>query len=426
MRIGGLVLAAGEGSRFGGTKQLAPLGGRPLLEHALGAVAGLTPRVVVLGHEADAILAAVDLGGAAAVVCDGWAEGQAASLRCGVAALGEVDGVVVVLGDQPRITAAAVAAVAAAAAPGVVAARAAYGGRPGHPVLLGRPLLARVGELRGDVGFRDLLRGRGRPGGGGRRARRPGRHRHPGGAGAAMKLEQAFEVQAPIEQVWEALIDLERVAPCLPGATITEHDDDGTYHGEFKVKLGPTTAAYRGTVKIEEADEATHTATMRAKGTDKRGQGGANATIVNILTAEGDVTRVSAVTDFTITGRLARFGRGGMIEDISNRLMRDFATCLQSRIGAEPTPSGEQVTTGEEPPEAVAGAAAVQDPRKTGAVAAGCRSAAPTAARGRQADQRVLAVLRGALGPDQADLQPGQALAAGTATALGGGEPPLA
>jgi uncharacterized protein len=172
-----------------------------------------------------------------------------------------------------------------------------------------------------------------------------------------MKLEQAFEVQAPIERVWEALIDLERVAPCLPGATITDHDEDGTYHGEFKVKLGPTTASYRGTVKIEEADEATHTATMRAKGTDKRGQGGANATIVNKLTSDGGVTRVEAVTDFTITGRLARFGRGGMIEDISNRLMRDFSTCLQSRIAAdEPAPSGEAVTTGAEAPEAVGGA----------------------------------------------------------------------
>ena len=169
-----------------------------------------------------------------------------------------------------------------------------------------------------------------------------------------MRLEQAFEVQAPIEQVWEALIDLERVAPCLPGATITDRADDGTYHGEFKVKLGPTTAAYRGTVKIDAADAATHTATMRAKGSDKRGQGGANATIVNTLTAEGDVTRVQAVTDFTITGRLASFGRGGMIEDISNRLMRDFATCLQSRITTEPAPSGEAITTGEEPPEAAA------------------------------------------------------------------------
>jgi CTP:molybdopterin cytidylyltransferase MocA len=92
-------------------------------------------------------------------VCPGWTEGQAASLRCGVEALGDVDAAVVVLGDQPRITAAAVSAVAAVAAPGVIAARASYGGRAGHPVLLGRALLDRVGELRGDVGFRDLLSG---------------------------------------------------------------------------------------------------------------------------------------------------------------------------------------------------------------------------------------------------------------------------
>jgi len=171
-----------------------------------------------------------------------------------------------------------------------------------------------------------------------------------------MKLEQAFEVQAPIEQVWEALIDLERVAPCLPGATITGHDEDGTYHGEFKVKLGPTTAAYKGTVKIEDADAATHTATMRAKGTDKRGQGNASATIVNSLTTDAGTTRVTAVTDFAITGRLARFGRPGMIEDVSNRLLRDFAACLQSTITADsrPAATGEEITTGKEPPEAAA------------------------------------------------------------------------
>jgi CTP:molybdopterin cytidylyltransferase MocA len=97
LRVGGLVLAAGEGSRFeGGVKQLAPLEGRPLLEHALAAIAGLEPRVVVLGHEAAAIQAAVDLHGARPVVCEGWREGQAASLRCGVHALGgEVDAAVV-------------------------------------------------------------------------------------------------------------------------------------------------------------------------------------------------------------------------------------------------------------------------------------------------------------------------------------------
>jgi len=186
-----------------------------------------------------------------------------------------------------------------------------------------------------------------------------------------VKLEQSFEVAAPIDEVWTALNDLERVAPCLPGASITEHDDDGTYHGTFQVKLGPTTAAYRGTIKIESADEATHSATLKARGTDKRGQGGANATIVNTLTEHGGATTVEAVTDFSITGRLARFGRGGMMEDISNRLMRDFATCLSSRLAEPPTaPSGEEVASGEAPPEAVAAAAGDGDQMDAEAAAA--------------------------------------------------------
>ena len=156
MRVGGLVLAAGEGSRFGGVKQLAPLHGRPLLEHALAAVAALEPRVVVLGHAAQEILATINLQGARPVICEEWAEGQSASLRAGVAALGAVDAAVVVLGDQPRITPAAVAAIVEAA-PGTSAVRASYGGTPGHPVLLGRALLDRAGELHGDVGFREIL-----------------------------------------------------------------------------------------------------------------------------------------------------------------------------------------------------------------------------------------------------------------------------
>jgi len=173
-----------------------------------------------------------------------------------------------------------------------------------------------------------------------------------------MKLEQSFEVNAPIEQVWTALIDLEKVAPCLPGAAITGHDDDGTYHGEFQVKLGPTTASYRGTIKIESADAATHTATLAARGSDKRGQGGASATIVNSLHETGSGgTRVDAATDFTITGRLASFGRGGMIKDISNRLLRDFAACLQQRLGAEPAGA----LSGEEAAASAGAAAATED-----------------------------------------------------------------
>ncbi|MEA2241271.1 MAG: uncharacterized protein QOD24_827 [Solirubrobacteraceae bacterium] len=192
-----------------------------------------------------------------------------------------------------------------------------------------------------------------------------------------MKLEQSFEVAAPIDQVWAALNDLERVAPCLPGAAITEHDEDGTYHGTFQVKLGPTTAAYRGTIRIESADEAMHTATLKARGTDKRGQGGASATIVNTLTEHDGATTVHAATDFSITGRLARFGRGGMMEDISNRLLRDFSTCLQSRLAAPTAPSGEEVSKGDAPPEAVA--AAAPEGGETDAEAAAASAGATTA-----------------------------------------------
>jgi uncharacterized protein len=180
-----------------------------------------------------------------------------------------------------------------------------------------------------------------------------------------MKLEQSFTVAAPVDQVWDMLIDVERVAPCLPGAEITGQGPDGSYEGNFTVKLGPTTASYRGSLRMESLDEASRTATMHAKGTDKRGQGGANATIVSTMRQEGEETVVDVITDFTITGRLARFGRGGMIEDISKRMMRDFSQCLQASLASEPGPAAPEapaaaaaapVTPGEEADAAVASA----------------------------------------------------------------------
>ena len=151
-----------------------------------------------------------------------------------------------------------------------------------------------------------------------------------------MKLEQSFEVRAPVARVWETLIDVERVAPCLPGAEVTEVSDDGTYRGTFSVRLGPTTAAYRGELRLQEVDEEGRRVVMNARGQDKRGHGSAKATIVSTMREEGDLTRVDVETDFTITGRLARFGRGGMIQDISNRLLREFADCVHQRIEAPP------------------------------------------------------------------------------------------
>lgn len=178
-----------------------------------------------------------------------------------------------------------------------------------------------------------------------------------------MKLEQSFEVSAPVERVWEALTDVERVAPCLPGAAVTGRNDDGSYKGTFSVKIGPTTATYSGRLEMENIDEASHSATMRADGTDKRGQGGAKATIFSTVSASNGGTRVEVITDYHITGRLARFGRGGMIEDISEQLLHQFAERLQDSLTEPPT----ETANGGQHPRAVAPSAATDGaPTETG------------------------------------------------------------
>jgi CTP:molybdopterin cytidylyltransferase MocA len=153
----GVVLAGGEGRRFGGLKQLASLAGRPLLQHAVDA-ANAAPEldrvVVVLGARAAEVAAALSPGRAELVVCDDWAEGMAASLRAGA------DWSLVTMGDEPRLPPAAVARVveaARAAPPGTAAVRARWHGTPGHPVALSARLAPRVEDLRGDVGARALF-----------------------------------------------------------------------------------------------------------------------------------------------------------------------------------------------------------------------------------------------------------------------------
>lgn len=149
-----------------------------------------------------------------------------------------------------------------------------------------------------------------------------------------MKLEQSFEVVAPLDRVWAALVDIERVAPCLPGAEVTGRNPDGSYGGSFKVKIGPTSASYSGELQMREVDAVAHRAVMHARGSDRRGQGGAEATIVSTVADVGNgTTRIAIETDYNITGRMARFGRGGMIEEISNRLLGEFANSLQRVLG---------------------------------------------------------------------------------------------
>jgi CTP:molybdopterin cytidylyltransferase MocA len=161
LTVGGLVLAAGGSKRFGGPKQLAPLDGRPLLEHVLISMseAPLDRVVVVLGSHADEVREHVPLHGAEPVVCSDWEEGLGASLRAGAAALERCDAIVVALGDQPRISSEAVARVVSQRGADEQAVRATYNGVPGHPVLLERDVLARVSSLRGDAGARELLHG---------------------------------------------------------------------------------------------------------------------------------------------------------------------------------------------------------------------------------------------------------------------------
>jgi molybdenum cofactor cytidylyltransferase len=157
--ICGLVLAAGAATRFGSAKQLADLDGRPLLEHAVRAMTAspVGRVVVVLGAGAEEVLAGVDLHGADAVMCERWAEGQSASLACGLAELTGCEAVVVTLGDQPLISPDAIRRVIGARREDAAAVRATYHGLPGHPVLLERRLFERMRDVSGDHGARNLL-----------------------------------------------------------------------------------------------------------------------------------------------------------------------------------------------------------------------------------------------------------------------------
>jgi CTP:molybdopterin cytidylyltransferase MocA len=156
--IGGIVLAAGAGSRFGGAKQLAELEGQPLLDHAVRAMtaAPVGRILVVVGSAAEDVLARVELDGAEPLFCERWEEGQSASLALALAELADCEAVVVTLGDQPRMSPDAIRRVIAARG-GAAAVRATYGGRPGHPVLLERELFERLRDVTGDHGARNLL-----------------------------------------------------------------------------------------------------------------------------------------------------------------------------------------------------------------------------------------------------------------------------
>jgi uncharacterized protein len=151
-----------------------------------------------------------------------------------------------------------------------------------------------------------------------------------------VELTNDFRVGVPVERAWELLTDVEGIAPCMPGAQLQEIEGD-EYRGIVKVKVGPITAQYKGVARFLERDEAAHRAVLRAEGRETRGQGNANATITARLEPDGDATNVTVVTDLTITGRVAQFGRG-VLADVSAKLLGQFVDCLESKLLA-PTPA---------------------------------------------------------------------------------------
>jgi carbon monoxide dehydrogenase subunit G len=158
-----------------------------------------------------------------------------------------------------------------------------------------------------------------------------------------MKLENEFTVDAPVDEAWGVMLDLERVTPCLPGASLTEQEGD-EYKGKMTVRLGPVKQEYNGTVKIEDTDEESHRAVLKADGKDARGQGTASATITSTLQDENGSTRVKVETDMRLTGRAAQFGRG-VQQDVARKLLNEFAGCLEKEILGQNVPDEPEETT---------------------------------------------------------------------------------
>ncbi|MGX7727695.1 SRPBCC family protein [Rhodococcus sp. 2H158] len=151
-----------------------------------------------------------------------------------------------------------------------------------------------------------------------------------------MQLEHHMSVPAPIDEVWTALLDPEKVAPCMPGATLTGVDGN-TFTGTVKIKMGPVQLLYKGTGKFVETDEQAGRAVMEAAAKDSRGNGTVNATFTITLTGDGDRTEGTVVTDLSITGKPAQFGRG-MISDVGGKIIEQFTACLADKLGGPPAP----------------------------------------------------------------------------------------
>lgn len=189
-----------------------------------------------------------------------------------------------------------------------------------------------------------------------------------------MQLDHTLSVPAPVDVVWTALLDPEKVAPCMPGATLTGVEGD-TFTGTVKVKLGPVALTFKGTGRYAETDEKSHKAVIEANAKDTRGNGTVSATITIVLTGDGDRTDGTVKTDMTVTGKPAQFGRG-MISDVGGKILEQFAACLSKKLGPE---AEQPAATESAPSESVPSSTPEVAPTPPDTTPAGAAFVAPTA-----------------------------------------------
>jgi carbon monoxide dehydrogenase subunit G len=161
-----------------------------------------------------------------------------------------------------------------------------------------------------------------------------------------MELKQDFTVNAPIDKAWETLTDVERIAPCLPGAQLQEVEGD-VYRGVVKVKVGPITAQFKGQATFVERDDSGHRAVLKAEGRDTAGKGNASALITARLEPlDAELTKVNVDTDLTITGKVAQFGRGALA-DVSDKLLKQFVSNLETTVLSDSAAGGDGASGGD-------------------------------------------------------------------------------
>ncbi len=151
-----------------------------------------------------------------------------------------------------------------------------------------------------------------------------------------MKLEHDFDVPASPQQTMALLLDAERVVPCMPGATLTEVVDDRTWKAKMEVKLGPVGMQFLVDVTLLDRDDAAHTVRLGVSGRDTRGKGGAEGAVDSVLTPAGSGTSVAMTTDLRFSGQVAQLGRPGVVQDVSNKLVDQFAECVKAQLSASP------------------------------------------------------------------------------------------